>query len=233
MDQEIIEDINYAIEFRKKAYPVVSAKFFGKEWGGKANPSQWKEQTYAGIFYSLFREYDALIKAFKTDDHISIVALHSRNILELAVWADAIARDATLLRIYYEEGVRDMHDIAKSLRNWQARTHREDTNNDFFSGIQLSAQNLGVTDLNTPHTELSKIATGGQFEHHRTMLYKLLSKLMHATGLAIVMQINEVSSDLKAGLTLVAGNLFGSATVTLCNQTDLQLPNIDPEIVRK
>lgn len=223
MDQEIFKDIERAREFRKKVYPSVATKFFGIEWGGKDNPGQWKEQTYAGIFYSLFREYDALIKAQNTNDHISIVSLHCRNILELAVWVDAIGRNNDLLRTYYEEGVRDMHDIAKALSNWQKRTDRMDTNDDFFSGISKSAQDLGVLDLNAPHTELYKIAKGGQYEHHRTMLYKLLSKLMHATGLAIVMQIDEVATNLKAGLTLVASNLFGSAVVSLCRETDIAI----------
>ena len=165
-----------------------------KSYGGREDV--WYLQTLSGSAFMSLTEYNLLKEANdQRRDTVSRLAWHSRNLLELSVWAVYCMGGIPHARRLYEDAGHDVTDMYSAFQKWGEATAQ---NADFISRFVSAKQDLaqraaaeGVEELDASYRQVSTVANEiGMGEHFRVG-FKLLSKWAHPTAMQMLGVVDE------------------------------------------
>ncbi len=153
----------------------------------------WWLMLFGSLCYQNFMEYLALKRAYENpqDCDIPIVAWHSRNLLELAVWSIYCAKSQDNARRFYEDMGRDVRDTFDAFTKWGTATAQA---SDWLNPIAAAKQEFaeqakcieGIDSIDGQYKNVRNAAKECGLLHHFDLNFKVLSKFAHPTAMRVM-----------------------------------------------
>jgi hypothetical protein len=168
------------------------------EYDSKEHPF-WHLNVLIGIAHEALKMQFHLKRAYK-ERELNYLAWAARNLLELRIWSMYVAKsEQNAWRFHQDQfidgltSIRPMEKAADKIGSTVDAEFLRSTAAALRSMLTPLADNAGVTEANgylSPKLVARELGIAGKFEVHNT----ITSKLLHATGLSVLVAGDEVST---------------------------------------
>lgn len=151
----------------------------------------WKLQVFSGLLSKLLFEYDELNRTVDKDvEHIGVLALHTRNLLEISIWTIYCVENENNARSFYADAGKDGMDMLNNLEKWATKTPEAagllDSIPEAKDKLRLNAKKHSVESIDDSYIQVGNIAEKLGLGSHYRMAFKTLSKFAHPTAFLII-----------------------------------------------
>lgn len=167
---------------------------------------KWRSEVFSGLVYRTLFEYNRLKEAYEGNgEELSIVAWHSRNLLELKVWAESCVKNDEWARRIFEDAGRDHHDLLTKLGEWGKKTELDEK---WVRATEVAKNTLienaakqKVDELERKNYSVAKAAMDIGISDYFKIQNKLFSKFAHPTaGYIVFPPLDEHAAKMKFAL---------------------------------